>query len=600
MTVNTKNVCVRLTVVALSGFGLSIASVRVANAADPVATEQAGASVTNDADRPDGVDHISDVRIAPVLQAPADWIEEGQAPEPSADAPNIAAPILDSDAMQLSFQAFLRKNNGAALEGPVDLRFRIYVVGGALVEGPILVAAVPLVNGVADTTFPISASSFDGSGRELGVSVNGGPEMTPRLPLVTAPYALRVHRVRSEELDDNIELGAADSVGRLAIWSDAADNRAIELLGGASQISTYGSDGLEQIRLWGASWGELLMYDQDDNNLAVSLGATRFGLPPIIPFQDTGGRLSLYDGTGNLRLVASAPNNGGALSLYNSGGAIALQNSVEADGDGLLSLRDVDGTVTVLVEGAEVAADGAQITLRDAAGIDTVIIDAQEGTGAALRLADETGAQKIIMDAQEGTAGGGALYLYNNAGVNTIEIDAEETDSASAIRLKDSGGTTRITLDPQVTGGGRVITPVLEITGGSDLSEQFDIHGDAKPGMVVSIDPNAEGKLVIAYQAYDRKVAGIISGANGVLPGMLMGQHGSAANGDHPVALTGRVYCFADESNGTIAAGDLLTTSDKPGHCMKVTDHRRAQGAILGKAMGKVNNGMVLVLVSLQ
>ncbi len=590
---------VNLAVFALLGVGLFLAAVRVVSAAEPAVTEPRGARVSTDGDMPDGVDAMSDVRIAPVLQIPADWAEEDQAPGP-ADASNIAAPILDRDSLQLSFQAFLRKNNGAALAGPVDLRFNIYTVGGALVEGPILVRQVPLVNGVADTTFPVSARSFDGTGRELGVSVDDGEEMAPRLPLVTTPYALRVDRVTSEELDDRIELGSASVDGRLMVWNNSANVESVELRGSDAQISTYGSDGLEQIRLWGQTFGELLMHDADDNNLAVRLGATRFGLPPSFPFVDTGGRLRLYNGVGELRTQVSAGTNGGSLTLYNGSTSVAIQNLVEGDGNGLLSVRDADGTVTVLIEGAEIAADGAQITLRDAAGTDTVVIDAQEGSGAALRLSDETGAQKIIMDAQEGSAGGGVIYLYNNAGINTIEIDAEETDSASAIRLKDSSGITRITLDPQRTGGGRVITPVLEITGGSDLSEQFDIDGDAKPGMVVSIDPTAEGKLFIAHQAYDKKVAGIISGANGILPGMLMGQHGSAANGDHPVALTGRVYCFADESTGTITAGDLLTTSANPGHCMKVTDHAKAQGAVLGKAMGRVNNGMVLVLVSLQ
>ena len=49
-------------------------------------------------------------------------------------------------------------------------------------------------------------------------------------------------------------------------------------------------------------------------------------------------------------------------------------------------------------------------------------------------------------------------------------------------------------------------------------------------------------------------------------------------------------------------SGDLLTTSDTPGHAMKVTEHSQAQGAILGKAMSglKAGKGMVLVLVTLQ
>jgi hypothetical protein len=59
---------------------------------------------------------------------------------------------------------------------------------------------------------------------------------------------------------------------------------------------------------------------------------------------------------------------------------------------------------------------------------------------------------------------------------------------------------------------------------------------------------------------------------------------------------------LADAANGPIQPGDLLTTSSVPGHAMKVGDHAKAQGAILGKAMGSLaqGRGMVLVLVSLQ
>lgn len=107
---------------------------------------------------------------------------------------------------------------------------------------------------------------------------------------------------------------------------------------------------------------------------------------------------------------------------------------------------------------------------------------------------------------------------------------------------------------------------------------------------------------MVSNQAYDRRVAGIISGAGGINPGMLMGQPGSIAYGDHPVALTGRVYCWADASNGPITPGDLLTASDTPGHAMKVSDDANAQGAIIGKALTslKEGKGLVLVLVTLQ
>ena len=72
--------------------------------------------------------------------------------------------------------------------------------------------------------------------------------------------------------------------------------------------------------------------------------------------------------------------------------------------------------------------------------------------------------------------------------------------------------------------------------------------------------------------------------------------------GGKNVALSGRVYVQADSGNGSIRPGDLLTTSLTPGYAMKVTDHRKAQGAILGKAMTGLDHGkgMVLVLVTLQ
>lgn len=152
---------------------------------------------------------------------------------------------------------------------------------------------------------------------------------------------------------------------------------------------------------------------------------------------------------------------------------------------------------------------------------------------------------------------------------------------------------------------GGTSTKFVQISGGADLSEKFEVtHGqnEIEPGMVVAIDPANPGKLAVSAKAYDRRVVGIVSGAGGVQPGMLMGQSGTLADGNHPVALTGRVYVWADASNGPIVPGDLLTTSNVPGHAMKVMNFNKAQGAILGKAMTGLNRGrgLVLALVTLQ
>ncbi len=151
---------------------------------------------------------------------------------------------------------------------------------------------------------------------------------------------------------------------------------------------------------------------------------------------------------------------------------------------------------------------------------------------------------------------------------------------------------------------GTTRTNIIEITGGSDLAEPFEIAGteSVKSGMVVCIDPDQPGKLRVCSQAYDHTVAGIISGAGGLNPGILMTQSSAEANGKYPVALTGRVFVWADATNSSIKPGELLTTSGTPGHAMKATDYSKAQGAIMGKAMSSLENGrgLVLLLVALQ
>jgi hypothetical protein len=227
---------------------------------------------------------------------------------------------------------------------------------------------------------------------------------------------------------------------------------------------------------------------------------------------------------------------------------------------------------------------------------------------------------------------GMAAYLTNSSTYATMHI--QNDGPGETLWLENGGGGDIIVArTPErwqfwVAGDGITNCRVLKIHGGADLSEGFDVRGlqgddddppdgsiqdvDTQvlkpaslvpaPGMVVSIDPENPGKLAVSAESYDRKVAGIISGAGGVTPGMLMGQSDSQADGAYPVALTGRVYCLCDASKAPIIPGDLLTTSELPGHAMKVADYGRAQGAIIGKAMTSLPDaqGLVLVLVSLQ
>ena len=141
----------------------------------------------------------------------------------------------------------------------------------------------------------------------------------------------------------------------------------------------------------------------------------------------------------------------------------------------------------------------------------------------------------------------------------------------------------------------------MELGDGLDYAEGFNVTEPAAigPGSVLIIDPAHPGKLALSRGPYDPKVAGIVAGANGLSSGVRLG----AGEFDHDVALAGRVYCNVDARDSGIEPGDLLTTSATPGHAMKALEHERAHGAILGKAMERMEQGktgQILVLVSLQ
>ena len=136
---------------------------------------------------------------------------------------------------------------------------------------------------------------------------------------------------------------------------------------------------------------------------------------------------------------------------------------------------------------------------------------------------------------------------------------------------------------------------------GADCAEEFDVEEASllEPGMVLVI--GSRDRLLRCSAAYDRRVAGVLSGAGDRRPGIILGTQ--AARRDRlPIALNGTVYCLVDASYAPVDPGDLLTTSDTPGHAMKAADSARAFGAVLGKALRPLAAGRELmpIIVSLQ
>lgn len=211
------------------------------------------------------------------------------------------------------------------------------------------------------------------------------------------------------------------------------------------------------------------------------------------------------------------------------------------------------------------------------------------GNGTRISLTNTPGSRNY----QFNTNNSGDLAIYeSNMGRYYLHLDADN-------RIGIFTNNPQAELDVN----GRTRTRILEIVGGMDITEPFEMSNEEslEAGTVVVIDPENPGLLKACEEAYDKGIAGVISGAGGINPGLSLSQEGVVEDGQ-PVALTGRVYVKASAANGSIQPGDLLTSSDIPGYAMKATKRKKSFGAVIGKAMSALEEGegLVLVLINLQ
>jgi hypothetical protein len=326
---------------------------------------------------------------------------------------------------------------------------------------------------------------------------------------------------------------------------------------------------------------------EPSHNLEVAgLGDVEIGLKS----KDVGGRLWTIQSSG----TAGNPSDGtfqiidrsaGASRLrIDSGGAVSWgQSSLSPDQNGAIELGDSTagaGAPYIDFHRAVGHPEDFNVRLMNDA-------DKQLSLYGNLNIADGD----IRMNAGRSISSSGRLHIQANE-----DLYLNPFGGAGTVIVGGGGGPGNF----HVVGSASVCS--LTIRGGCDLAEPFQMSESEIPkGSLVIIDEENEGRLKLAAKTYDTRVAGIISGANGVNPGISLHQEGLIEGGQN-VALSGRVYALADSSNGSIKPGDLLTSSSTPGHVMKVTDHARSQGAIVGKSMSalKEGKGMVLVLVTLQ
>jgi hypothetical protein len=209
-----------------------------------------------------------------------------------------------------------------------------------------------------------------------------------------------------------------------------------------------------------------------------------------------------------------------------------------------------------------------------------------DGQNGALTLAGQKPTIRFSGDAisgnqqwliHEGANGPGDLEFYNGG----------TTGAWSLVMSLTPDGNVKVTGDILLTN--------------ADCAEDFDIHAaeQIEPGTVMVL--GEEGKLEQSQKAYDKRVAGVVSGAGDYKPGIVLDKQQSSGT-RKPIALLGKVYCKVDAQYGAIGVGDLLTTAPTPGYAMKADDPLKAFGAVIGKALRPLaeGQGLIPILIALQ
>lgn len=303
------------------------------------------------------------------------------------------------------------------------------------------------------------------------------------------------------------------------------------------------------------------------------------------------GVMQCLDENGKPNVFLGADNGSATLAL---GGDNKLPGRVAVRSGNLqdrITLTAQTGAIECLDE-----AGGPNIFLGPDNGLSTLALGGDNKLPGRIALRSEGFRDRITLDAQTGSiqcfdkTGQPFAFLGQTPG-GPAELSLGGPDLLPGRINIRSDFQDRITLDG--------ITGDIKLSGG-DCAEDFDVdpYESAEPGSVMVIA--SEESLRPCSSPYDTRVAGIISGAGNKYPGIRLDSRSGAPR--HPVALSGKVFCKADAMSVPIQLGDLLTTSSIPGHAMKVVDHSRAFGSVLGKALAPLSSGcgLIPVLVSLQ
>ena len=362
-----------------------------------------------------------------------------------------------------------------------------------------------------------------------------------------------------------------------------------------------------------------------------------------VPFAATGNTGTILAGQADSTIVASiatyvedVSTGATALTFNTLLGNAGLTEKLRITNSGNVGIGTTSPTARLTVSGSSIDNGSTGIDFTNTTGNDTFRLAAGvPGVTNSNFSISQGGTAEVVIANGSGNVGigtaspQGKLHVKAGTDRNIWLRDGGSAQKAQIIAVADDNGTvstlsidgSHLLLNSQSTGNVGIgttnpqykldvagtINSNSTITGTNivakyqDVAEWVPTSQQMSTGTVVVLDATKSNHVITSTQAYDTRVAGVVSAQ----PGLALGE--SAAN-KVLVATTGRVLVNVDATNGPIHIGDLLVTSDIPGLAMKsepisIGDRKmHMPGTLIGKALEPLEkgSGKILVLLSLQ
>lgn len=471
----------------------------------------------------------------------------------------------------MTYQGVL-DDSGQPANGVFDLRFQLTDAASlGLLLQTVDVGDVTVTDGVFTVQLDFALTHFNGEQRWLAIGVRPGASvgayttLSPRQELTSAPFA---------------------------IWSQKPwERNGTQIYYNGGQVGIGTSTPFTNLHVVGGErlTGGPLIIDGP-------FGAGQSGNSQSNYCITTGDALNAWnDGTGDAGVFQARNGDAVRATILNSSGSPGYAVYGINNDTGTAIRGEANGTTTSALGVQGVGYWGLFGVATNAAGWGAVLAGSGAfGGGQALQV---IGTSEFLSAAEfrggtDAEPGSGGYVTIGSVTSTNIVIDNNE------IMARNNGATSTLFLNND---GGIVRVPVLEITG-ADVAERFPCSEATEPGTVMELDPENAGQLRVSRGSYNRRVAGVVSGAGNLPAGAILGNlPGEEKN--PAIAMSGRVWVKCDAASGAIEVGDMLTTSESAGHAMRVADFDNAHGCVIGKAMSRLaagEKGLVLVLVNLQ